>query len=519
MLTYSFENIGKTSLYEHLYNCIKNDIMTGQLKNGCRLPSKRSFAKNLGISSITVENAYAQLMAEGYIYSLPKKGYYVSDISQMLTMPVSAARAAFSNNSGQTFSNYAVNPSDALGGSSDNFYASNSASKRTSGNTFKNTSGNAFKNTSGNASCAKPAYFADLTSNYTNKDNFPFYTWSKLMKEVIADSASDLLTTSPAAGIYPLREAISRHLIAFRGMQVSPEQIIIGAGTEYLYSLLIQLLGREKTFAVEDPGYRKIRLIYESNNVNCVSLPMTNEGIDTAALVESCADIIHISPSHHYPTGIVTPITRRYELLGWASQSDNRYIIEDDYDSEFRLFGKPIPSLQSIDISGKVIYINTFTKTLTPTIRISYMVLPKPLLELFNEKLSFYSCTVSNFEQYTLARFIEYGHFEKHINRMRIFYKKQRNSLIDAINSSELSKLVKIHEADSGLHFLLEVKTRLSDEELIKKAHKNGLKIVCLSQYYHNADNAVAHTLIVNYSGIAPDSIGDTIARLCRTLA
>jgi len=495
MLTYSFENIGKTSLYEHLYNCIKNDIMNGQLKNGCRLPSKRSFAKNLGISSITVENAYAQLVAEGYIYSIPKKGYYVSDISQMLTIPVSAACAESSNTSGQIFSNHTTNTSGASGINNNNFYPC------------------------GNESCVRSEYYADLTSNYTNKDNFPFYTWAKLMKEVIADSASDLLTTSPAAGIYPLREAISRHLIAFRGMHVSPEQIIIGAGTEYLYSLLIQLLGRENTFAVEDPGYRKIRLIYESNNVNCVSLPMTNEGIDTAALAESSADIIHISPSHHYPTGIVTPITRRYELLGWAAQSDNRYIIEDDYDSEFRLFGKPIPSLQSIDISGKVIYINTFTKTLTPTIRISYMVLPKPLLELFNEKLSFYSCTVSNFEQYTLARFIEYGHFEKHINRMRIFYKKQRNSLIDAINSSELSKLVKIHEADSGLHFLLEVKTHLSDEALIKKAHKNGLKIVCLSQYYHNTDNAVAHTLIINYSGIAPDSISDTIARLCRTLS
>lgn len=485
MLTYSFENIGKSSLYEHLYNCIKNDIMAGQLKNGFKLPSKRSFAKNLGISSITVENAYAQLMAEGYIYSIPKKGYYVSDISQMLAMPVSSAAAKFSN--AAKYNSTSVN--DAASPASESVADSH------------------------------PPYIADLTSNYTNKDNFPFYTWAKLMKEVIADSAPDLLTTSPAAGIYHLREAISRHLIAFRGMQVAPEQIIIGAGTEYLYSLLIQLLGREKTFAVEDPGYRKISLIYESNNANCIFLPMTNEGIDTTALAESCADIIHISPSHHYPTGIVTPITKRYELLSWAAKSHDRYIIEDDYDSEFRLFGKPIPSLQSIDISGKVIYINTFTKTLTPTIRISYMVLPKPLLELFNRKLSFYSCTVSNFEQYTLARFIEDGHFEKHINRMRIFYKKQRNALIDAINSSELSKLVKIHEADAGLHFLLEVKTNLSDEELIKKARKNGLKIVCLSQYYHNTDNAVFHTLIVNYSGIAPDSINDTIERLCHTLA
>ena len=484
MLTYSFENIGKTSLYEHLYNCIKNDIISGQLKTGYRLPSKRNFAKNLGISSITIENAYAQLMAEGYIYSIPKKGYYVSDVSQMLNAPVFSAALA---NSGI--------------------------------NTTSSVSPNPVLSTISGGSDSQPQYFADLTSNYTNKDSFPFYTWSKLMKEVIADSASDLLTTSPAAGIYSLREAISHHLMAFRGMQVEPEQIIIGAGTEYLYSLIIQLLGRDKTFAVEDPGYRKIRLIYESNNANCISIPITNEGIDITLLNNSNADIIHISPSHHYPTGIVTPVARRCELLNWAMHSDARYIIEDDYDSEFRLFGKPIPSLQSIDASGKVIYINTFTKTLTPTIRISYMVLPKPLLELFNQKLSFYSCTVSNFEQYTLARFIEDGHFEKHINRMRIFYRKQRNLLIDAINSSELSKLVKIHEADAGLHFLLEVKTRLSDEELIKKARENGLKIVCLSQYYYNSKNADSHTLIVNYSGISPDSINDTIDRLYRTLA
>lgn len=470
MLTYSFENTDGDSLYEYLYKCIKNDILSGTLLPDYKLPSKRSFAKNLGVSTITIENTYAQLMAEGYIYSLPKKGYYVSDISTIHTAP-----AASCAGTGMELSD--IPP--------------------------------AFSARAADADC-----YADLTANHASASSFPFYTWSKLMKEIIADKSSDLLIPSPAGGIWVLREAISRHLREFRGMSVSPEQIIIGAGTEYLYGLLIQLLGRDKIYAVEEPGYRKIRLIYENNQAACVSIPLDNDGLHMGALEQSCADIIHLSPSHHYPTGIVTPISRRYELLGWASKSDSRYIIEDDYDSEFRLLGRPIPSLQSIDVMNKVIYMNTFTKSLAPTFRISYMVLPVPLLQIFHEKLGFYACTVSNFEQYTLARFIEEGHFEKHINRMRIFYRNQRDLLIQAIENSPLSSLVRIQEKDAGLHFLLTVKTALSDEELIKKARKNGLKIACLSQYYHNQENAALHTLVINYSAIDSAKIENTVQRL-----
>ena len=222
--------------------------------------------------------------------------------------------------------------------------------------------------------------------------------------------------------------------------------------------------------------------------------------------------------SHHYPTGIVTPVSRRYELLKWASDNSDKYIIEDDYDCEFRLLGKPIPSLQSIDEDEKVIYMNTFTKTLTSTIRISYMILPTKLLKKFNERLGFYSCTVSNFEQYTLAKFINDGLFEKHINRMRIFYRNQRDILIDAINNSPLAKLVDIEEQNSGLHFLLKVNTQLSDEELIEKARKNGLKITCLSEYYYNRQNKISHKLVINYSSINKQAIDEAIACLYKCL-
>ena len=288
MLTYSFENTGSDSMYEYLYKCIRDDILKHNLTNGYKLPSKRNFAKNLGISTITVENAYEQLIAEGYIYSIPKKGYYVSDISQILI-------PAYENE-----------------------FKERNADISVKSPVYKNL--HIKPNPSDNC-------FADLASNRINADNFPFYTWSKLMKEIMADRRDALLQPSPSEGIYELRAAICSHLKEFRGMNVHPEQVIIGAGTEYLYTLIIQLLGRDKTFAVEDPGYEKIRKIYNSNNVKCVSIPIDEEGVNIDALKAGNADILHLSPSHHYPTGIVTPIGRRYEILGWALNCESRYII------------------------------------------------------------------------------------------------------------------------------------------------------------------------------------------------
>jgi len=472
MLTYSFENIGALSLYEHLYHCIKSDIINGVITSGEKLPSKRSFAKNLGISTITVENAYDQLIAEGYIYSVPKKGYYVSDINII----------------------EALHPLKASKNNSHHFVCKK----------YENKLSNKI--------------VSDLTSNKTPASMFPFYTWSKYLREVIANQSDALLHASPSGGIYELRQAICHHLRDFRGMTVQPEQIIIGAGTEYLYGLILQLLGRRHTYAMEDPCYNKIRKIYKCNDVNCKSITMDEQGIDMYALLESNADILHISPSHHFPTGIVTSIKRRYELLSWAMDATDRYIIEDDYDSEFRLSGKPIPSMQSIDKEGCVIYINTFTKSLTPTIRISYMILPQKLLDKFYSKLGFYSCTVSNFEQYTLACFIETGHFEKHINRMRLYYRKQQNKFINALENSAIANIITIDKAGYGLHFLMETKTPLTDKELKEKAAENGLKIYCLSDFYENPTNAKSGIIVINYSALNSENISLTVNLLCKTL-
>lgn len=470
MLTYSFADLGSDSLYEHLYKCIKNDILNGVLTIGEKLPSKRNFAKNLNISTITVENAYAQLMAEGYIYSLPKKGYFVADIS-----------------------------TSVLENTTNTFFPATDAPVT-------------------EVPVTQKPYFADFVSNSITADNFPFSIWAKIIREVISEECDALMTNPPAGGIPELRNAIAQYLFQFRGMKVDPAQIIIGAGTEYLYGLLIQLLGNNNTFGVEDPGYRKIAQIYNSHQANCKHIPLDNYGVELGALEESGADIIHISPSHHYPTGIVTPISRRYELLGWASKSSSRYIIEDDYDCEFRLQGKPIPSLQSIDVMEKVIYINTFSKSLASTIRISYMVLPHHLLERFYRQLGFYSCTVSNFEQYTLAHFISQGYFEKHINRTRNFYKTQRDTLLNCIKNSPLASRSTIMEEDAGLHFLLKLDTKLSDEDLIEKAKQAGLHIACLSKYYYNPQKNMEHTLVMNYSGLEPEKIPEAVHRLCACL-
>lgn len=464
MLTYSFHDIGTTPLYEHLYKCIKNDIVNGTLRAGTKLPSKRSFAKNLGVSPITVENAYAQLLSEGYIYSVAKKGYYVADFS-----PELMARPAFSETP-------AAPPEN------------------------------------------RPQFFADFSSNQTRPEHFPFSVWAKLIRETMQERNTELMTKSPCGGIRELREAIAGYLRQFRDIHVEPEQIFVGAGTEYLYGLLVQFLGFDKIYAIENPGYEKIAQIYDSYQVDYRFIDMDTQGIRIDRLEESGADVVHISPSHHFPTGIITPVSRRYELLSWAAKSDSRYIIEDDYDSEFRMTGRPIPALQSIDIMEKVIYINTFSKSLSSTLRISYMVLPPSLAARFLRKMSFYSCTVSNFEQYALMRFIREGFFEKHINRMRNAYHKKRDCLLSAIKKSPLSSLVTITEEDAGLHFLMRVDTNISDSVIMERALARGLRLTCLSQYYHQPPENVEHIFIINYSYLETDHISEAVRLLYECL-
>ena len=465
MLTYSFDSQAPGSMYERLYRCIREDIVTGKLSAHEKLPSKRSFAKNLGVSNTTVENAYAQLVIEGYLYTHPKRGFFVSALEKQSPAPP---------------------PPDARSSTADR---------------------------------DRGGCFADLTDSGVAADLFPFSVWLRLLRQVMAEEdEKTLLTDRPAGGMLQLRQAIAEHLRAFRGMRVSPEQIVVGAGTEYLYSVLVQLLGRHWIYAVEDPGPLRLARIYERNDVDCRHIPLDEGGVIPRALYDSGAQVLHITPSHHFPTGRVMPISRRYELLSWAAEGEDRYIIEDDYDCEFRLAGRPIPAFQSIDQREKVIYINTFSQSLAPAFRISYLVLPWHLVRRFYDILGFDSGTVSCFEQLTLARFISEGHFERHINRMRNHYRFLRDSVIQAIRHSPLGEYVQISQEDSGVHFLMEVDTRKTDEALLRSAEEEGLRLSAVSQYYNDPARREAHVLVVNYSGLPVENIPETVLRLCRCI-
>lgn len=442
MLTYELKRSPGVPLYEALYRCIRQDILDGTLRPGQKLPSKRALAQNLEVSKITVEGAYQQLLAEGYISAREKVGYFVEEVERLCPPEMPKIET-----------------------------------KR--------------------PEKAEPVL--DLTGGGT--EGFPFSVWSRLQREVMLDHGEKLLLPMPNRGIPELRRAISQHLAAFRGMRVDPENILIGAGTDFLYNLLIQLLGRELVYAVEDPGYDKIRRIYAAGGVRCISAPLDGWGVSPRALEN--AQVLHISPSHHFPTGLVTPVSRRTELLNWVKEGE-RWIIEDDYDSEFRFDAHPMPAMQSLDAAGRVIYMNTFSRSLAPSIRISYMVLPEGLMAAFQQKLGFYSCTVPSFEQHTLARFLSEGHFEKHINRMRKYYKNRRNHVISLLQSCRFSDNLTILEEDAGLHFLLKVETSRSDRELTEALASAGIRIRALSEYYHGSVEDL-HCLVVNYAGIRED--------------
>ena len=440
MLTYELKKTPGMPLYEALYRCIRQDILSGRLAPNEKLPSKRALCANLDVSKITVESAYSQLLEEGYIRSVEKVGYFVEAVDRAEPAPTVAV-----------------------------------------------------------ASTPKPESFIDLTAN--GPARFPFSVWSKLQREVMLDLGEQLLQPLHSQGLPQLRQAIAAHLSQFRGMQVNPEHILIGAGTDFLYNLLIQLLGRDKCYAVEEPGYGKIRRIYQAGGASCIGVTPDGQGIVPADL--QTAQVLHFSPSHHFPTGLVTPLPRRQQLLNWAKAAPDRWIIEDDYDSEFRFAAHPLPTMQSLDTAGRVIYMNNFSKTLAPSIRISYMVLPAELMQRFRQQLGFYSCTVSSFEQYTLARFLEQGFFEKHINRMRKFYKSRRNRVMDAITHCPMAHRLTIHEENAGLHFLVRVDTGLSDEQLEDLCRRAGLRVQTLGRYYHGSvPEAASRCLVINYSGL-----------------
>lgn len=458
MLTYDLDRRGKLARYDYLYRCIREDILAGRLTAGEKLPSKRSLASHLQTAVITVQNAYAQLEAEGYLYTREKRGYYVADVERHPAAP------------GRAPARSAPQP--------------------------------------------QRSWLLDLSSGGSGTEDFPFSVWAKLMRRVLSEEGEALLRATPPNGADALRRAIAQHLYRFRGISAAPEQIVVGAGTEYLYNLIVQLLGREAVYGVEDPGYSKAARIYALGGARTAPVLVDEGGVSLRSLEMSGAQILHTSPNHQFPTGAVTPIGRRQSLLRWAEAREGRYIIEDDYDSEFRFTLRPIPTLQSIDRAGRVIYVNTFSRTLAPSLRISYMVLPPRLLERYEQTMSFYSCTVSSFEQYTLARFISEGYFERHINKMKNYYREQRHKILAAIHSSPLAAVSQITERNAGTHFVLHINTKLTEAEVRKAALAADMCLSFYSDYSHNTEENNGCTLVINYAAIEADKIAAVIERL-----
>ena len=433
-------------LYEQIYGQIRAAIESGELPPDARLPSKRALAAHLKVSVVTVEGAYAQLLAEGYLRSEPKRGFFVQPLlPRPAAAPASVPRSA-------------PDPRPA------------------------------------------PLTY-DFSTTGVDTTHFPFSTWAKLMREILSLEDSGLLSATHPQGAPELRQAIVRYLHDFRGIQAQPEQVVVGAGSEYLTSLLFQLLGREGGYAVEDPGYYKYHRILAHEGALICPIPLDEGGLRVDALGWSGARVAHVTPSHHFPLGTVMPVTRRQELLSWAMEREDRYIIEDDYDSEFRFSGRPIPALQSLDTGGRVIYLNTFAKSLAPSLRIGYMVLPPRLLERYRAEFFFYSSTVPSFEQLTLARFLERGHFERHIARMRNVYKARRDALIGAAVDSGVAAPGSFAGADAGLHLLLRLPGPLDEGELVRRAAEQGVGVYPLSSYCLTAPNPHRPpTLVMGYA-------------------
>ncbi len=363
MLTYKLTQRKDEPKYYSIYKSIRKDIEGGTLKKGEKLPSKRSLAEHLGVSLITIENAYQMLKDEGYIEPRERSGYYVCEIHATI--------------------------SEATGSERQLHMLPNQIE-----------------------------HIEDGRLTDTALNTFPYSLYFKTVRSVITQYGEELLHRSPNEGCTILRNSIASYLLRYRGVFAQPEQIIIGSGAEHLYGTVVRLLGSDRIYGIEDPSYHQIQKVYEGTGAICELLKMDENGIKTELLQTTSASVLHVTPFHSYPSGVTAPIAKRYEYLAWAGR-ENRYIVEDDFDSEFFMPGKPIETLFMLDSSHSVIYINTFSKSLSPSIRMGYMILPQRLLKRYHETSGGFSCTVPVLEQYALAEFINKGYFEQHLNRVR----------------------------------------------------------------------------------------------------
>lgn len=429
IITVSLDYKSDKPLYQQLYEYIKKEIINGSFKSNSKLPSKRCLASYLQCSQNTIQTAYGQLLSEGYITSRQRSGYYVCALDGILNIKNECEQSITKSEN-------------------------------------------------------KNEYKYEFSYDGVDFDSFPFSVWRKILKDSINEYDYSLLKAGNPQGDESLRESITNYLHNSRGVNCTAERIIVSSGTEFLLQLLIQLFDDDYIYAIENPGYQKLNMIFKSSRAQYRAVSLDEYGIMPDELIKSRADVVCITPSHQFPTGTIMPVNRRIALLNWAGDNSRRYIIEDDYDSEFKYAGRPIPSLQGLDTSDKVIYIGSFSKSLTPSIRISYMVLPRHLIGRYYEKLSFYICPVPAAEQKALNTFFSDGHFERHLNKMRNIYKAKREALVSEVNN--LMPDVRIEGANAGLHIVLNIRNGMNEQQLITAAKNEGIKVFGLSQYYFN---------------------------------
>ncbi len=433
-------------LYIQIYEKVKIDILQGKLTCGEKLPSKRSLAKHLEVSVNTVEGAYQQLIAEGYVESQPKRGLFVQQLEPELSVIK------------RDVSFHEANP---------------------------------------------PSWLIDFSQGMVDTDHFPLRQWRKYTNLALDDPS--VLQLGHYQGELKVRQEISSYIYEARGVSCSPEQIVIGAGTQYLLKLLLMLFECGTTVAVEDPGYHRARMSCEEAGMNVLPVKTNEDGLDFTQLYDTKAKLFYCTPSHQFPLGTIMSIRDRQMLLQWALDQDS-YIIEDDYDGEFRFEGKPIPALQGIDKDHRVIYLGTFSKSLVPSIRLNFLVLPPKLLEQYHRGLSHIKQPVSKIHQLSLAYFMQDGHFERHINRMRTLYRKKQETILSAFDEF-FGNRIKIQGEKSGLHIVVSIlDTLLTEERLIEKAAEIGIKVYGMSPYYISTVPETPQILI-GYGGVPLEDI------------
>ncbi|MCD8129758.1 MAG: PLP-dependent aminotransferase family protein [Lachnospiraceae bacterium] len=443
---------GSAHLYEQIYDYIKNEIKGGRLPRGEKFPSTRILAQNLQVSRTTVDLAYGQLVSEGYLEAKPGSGYYVGNVRELY-----------------------------------GFDELNRQPTRQRPTVEK--------------------YEIDFSTAAVDMEQFPFSTWRKINRSLLSQDNSSLFSLGDPQGDYSLRETIAGYLHGSRGAHISPEQLVVGAGNEYLLLLLEKILRDRRHIALESPTYQKAFLSFQSFGFQISTVPMDRQGMRIDELEKSGARIAYVMPSHQYPTGIVMPIGRRQELLSWANRGQDRYIIEDDHDSEFRYKGKPIPCLQSIDSEGKVIYIGTFSKAIAPAIRVSFLALPRPLLKIYQENYRFFSSTVPRMDQSTLRQFMVEGHFERHLNRMRKCYRAKHDFLLQQLRPFRRQFL--IGGENAGTFLTLTARDGRTQEELVAAAAERKIRV-----YPMDVQGKDSHTILIGYGGLSMEEIERGVAVL-----